>query len=87
MKKEELVEELRKEFEGQRVIIYPGPKKPSRAVMTVLLTLCFIFGVGMLSTRRLPTGHVVLGYSQSNWYGIILLLIPLILFLYWLGKR
>ena len=85
--KKELTEELKKEFKHQKVIVYPGPKQPFRAVITVLLTLCFIFGVGMLSTRRLPTGHAVFGYSQSNWYGIILLLIPLVLVLYWLGKR
>jgi len=85
--KKDLIKELKKEFKGQRVIVYPGPKKPSRAVMTVILTLCLLFGMGMLSTRRLPTGQVVLGYSQSNWYGIILLLIPAILVLYWFRKR
>ncbi len=86
-KKEELIEELKKEFKHQKVIVYPGPKQPLKAAMTVLLTLCFIFGVGMLSTRRLPTGHAVLGYNQSNWYGIILLLIPLVLVLYWFRKQ
>jgi len=85
--KKDLIEELKKEFKDQKVIVYPGPKQPFRAVMMVILTLSFIFGIGMLSTRRLPTGYAVFGYSQSNWYGIILLLIPLVLVLYWLGKR
>jgi len=85
-KKKELIEELKKEFTGQKVIVYPGPKQSVKAIMTVLLTLSVIFGLGMLSTRRLPTGHAVFGYSQSNWYGIILLLIPLILVLYWMKK-
>ena len=86
-KKKELIKELRKEFKGQKVIVYPGPKQPFKAITTVVLTLCFIFGVGILSTRRLPTGYAVLGYSQSNWYGIVLLLIPLVLVLYWLRKQ
>jgi len=85
--KKELIEELKKEFKHQKVIVYPGPKQQLKAVMTVILTLCFIFGIGMLSTRRLPTGHAVFGYGQSNWYGIILLFIPLVLSLYWLIKR
>ena len=87
MEKKELIEELKKEFKGQKVIVYPGPKQPFKTAMTVLLTLCFIFGIGMLSTRKLPTGHVVFGYNQSNWYGILLLFIPLVLALYWLRKR
>jgi len=86
-KKKELIEELKKEFKGQKVIVYPGPKRQLRVMMTILITLCFIFGLGMVTTRRLPTGHAVFAYNPTNWYGIILLLIPLILVLYWLRKR
>jgi len=57
--KKQLVEELKKELKGQKVIVYPGPKQQFKVVMTVLLSLCFMFGIGMLSTRRLPTGHAV----------------------------
>lgn len=85
--KKELIEELRKEFKGQKVIVYPGPKHPFKVAMTVLLSLCFIFGLGMLSTKRLVTGHTVFAYDPSNWYGIILIFIPLVLSLYWLKKR
>ena len=85
--KKESIEELRKEFEGQKVIVYPGPKKSLRVVVMVLLSLCFIFGLGMLSTKKLTTGYTVFAYDPSNWYGIILLFIPLVLSLYWLKKR
>jgi len=86
-KKKELIEELKKEFQGQKVIVYPGPKHRLKVVMTVLLSLCFIFGISMLSTKRLATGHTVFAYNPSNWYGIILIFIPLVLCLYWLRKR
>jgi len=87
MEKKGLIEELKKEFKHQKVIVYSGPKQPLRAVLTIILTLSVIFGLGMISTKRLPTGHTVFGYSQSNWWGIILLLIPLILVLYWFRKQ
>jgi hypothetical protein len=86
-KKKKLTEELKKEFKHQKVFVYPGPKQPFKTVMLVILTLLFIFGIGMLSTRTSPTGYAVLGYNQSNWYGILLLLIPLVLVLYWLRKQ
>jgi nitrate reductase gamma subunit len=84
--KKDLIETLKKEFIGQKVIVYPGPKQQFKLAMTVILSLCFIFGIGMLSTKRLVTGQTVLAYNQTNWLGIILLLIPLILGLYWLRK-
>ena len=85
--KKELIEELKKEFKHQKVIVYPGPGEPFKIAITVVLTLFVIFGVGLLSTKKLVTGYTVFGYSQSNWYGIILLFIPLILSLYWLKKQ
>ena len=85
--KKNLIEELRKEFKGQKVILYPGPKQPFKTIISVVLVLCCIFGLGMLSTKRLPTGHAVFAYNPTNWYGIILLLVPVILVLYWLRKR
>ncbi len=85
--KKELIEVLKKEFAEQKVIVYPGPKKQFKLLMTVFLSLCFIFGAGMLSTRRLMTGHTIFAYNPTNWSGVILILIPLILGLYWLKKR
>jgi TM2 domain-containing membrane protein YozV len=85
--KKDLIETLKKEFLGQKVIVYPGPKQQFKIALTVILSLCFIFGIGMLSTRRLLTGHTIFAYNSTNWPGIVLLIIPLILGLYWLKKR
>jgi hypothetical protein len=85
--KKELIESLKKEFFGQKIIVYPGPKQQFKLAMTVVLSLCFIFGLGMLSTKRFATGQTVLAYNPTNWSGIILILIPLIIGLYWLRKR
>lgn len=86
-KKNELIEELKKEFKGQRVVVYPGPKQPFKLAISVILTLCLIFGIGLLGTKRLVTGHTVFAYNSANWPAVILLLIPLILVLYWLKNR
>ncbi len=86
-KKNELIEELKKEFKGQKVVVYPGPKQPFKLAITVILTLCLIFGFGSLGTKRLTTGHTVFAYNSFNWPAVVLLLIPLILALYWLKKR
>ncbi len=85
--KKDLIEDLKKEFLGQKVIVHPGPKKQFKTAITVILSLCFIFGIGILSTKRLMTGYIVFRYNSTNWPGIILLLIPLILCFYWLKKR
>lgn len=82
-----LIKELKKEFKYQKVIVYPGPKRQFKAVMGIFISLCFIFGLGMLSTRRPTTSYTILAYDTINWSGIILMLIPLVLVLYWFRKR
>lgn len=86
-KDKELGKELEKEFQGQKVIVYPGPKKELKAVISILISLSLIYGLGVLSTKRLASGYTVFAYSSSNWYGIIFLIVPLILCFYWLRKR
>jgi len=87
MGKKEFIEELKKEFKGQKIIVYPGPKQQLKMVISVVLILCLIFGIGSLGTKRLTTGHTVFAYNPVNWPAVILLLIPVILALYWLRKR
>ena len=85
--KKELIEELKKELPEQKVIVHSGPKKQLKIVMTVLLSLCLIFGIGMLSTIRLKTGYAIFAYNYNNWPAAVLILIPLILGIYWSRKR
>ena len=85
--KEDLIEELKKEFKGQKLIIYPGPKKKAKAWAMIIVVLSLMFGLSMLTTRRLPTGHSVFAYNPTNWPAIILLIIPLMLVVYWWVKQ
>lgn len=86
----ELIEKLKREFLGQKVIVYPGPKTSFKVTVTILLFLSFTFGLIFLTPKPMPTGYMVSGASTKvttrNWLGLPLVAIPIILALFWLKK-
>lgn len=78
---------MEKEEEGIRYKIHSGPKTPFRIGISILLFLLFTFGLVLLKPKSTPTGYAVSGNVSVNWLGLVLLVIPLILVLFWLKKR